>query len=258
MNTSGSGTGSTLRHVVAAVASSMRAGRVEAAATGRSSAPMTRFVTISREAGAGGGTLGQRLAERLNRFDSTDPPWACFDRELVEKVASDHQMSAALIDALEEQDHSWLSDFFSGLSLGGPASDHSEAKVYERVAKTIRAIAGVGRVIIVGRGGVFITRNMPGGLHLRLVAPLFYRVENMARLLGCSEREAEQEIHRRDRNREAFYRRYFSEWRLTPDVFTMTLNTAPIDEERMIDAILPLIVARAGHNQLPEATKVST
>ena len=40
----------------------------------------------------------------------------------------------------------------------------------------VRALAEVGRVIIVGRGGVFITRDLPGGIHVRLVAPREWRV----------------------------------------------------------------------------------
>jgi hypothetical protein len=47
-----------------------------------------------------------------------------------------------------------------------------------------------------------------------------------------------------ERNREAFHRRHFPSATLSPDMFAMTLNTAEIDEERLIQVILPLLVEK--------------
>ena len=66
------------------------------------------FVTISREAGAGGSTLARGLVEALNRRDTGSPPWQSFDRKLVEKVAEDFKITRRLVDSLEDCSHNWL------------------------------------------------------------------------------------------------------------------------------------------------------
>lgn len=197
------------------------------------------FITISREAGAGGRNLMRRLIDRLNEIDPPGPgqtPWAGFDKELVEKVSQDHKMHKTLVDLLGEQCHSWLYDVFAGLS-----SQTTESEVYRRVAETIRGLAQGGRAVIVGRGGAMITQNMPRGVHIQIVAPFEYRAEQMARSLGGDLRHAANEVQRIDQNRASFYNRYWPNSPLSPSLFTATFNYAAISEQTMVDAILPLV-----------------
>src|SRR5687768_9533551 len=58
------------------------------------------FVTVSRQAGAGGRTFAKLLVERLNALDGSERPWAVWDRELVEKVAADHHIPEAVVEQL--------------------------------------------------------------------------------------------------------------------------------------------------------------
>src|SRR4051812_37593333 len=183
------------------------------------------FVTISRQAGAGGRTLAKRLAERLNALGGGGGDvWSPWDHELVEKVSKEHDLSQMLVEALEDARHAWAQDFLGGLDPSEARPD--EFKVYRRVAHTVRGLSGVGGAIIVGRGGVFVTRDLPGGVHIRLVAPRADRIENMARRLDVSTAEAARWGTEVDRNREAFYRRHWPGKALTPETFTITLNTA--------------------------------
>jgi hypothetical protein len=109
------------------------------------------------------------------------------------------------------------------------------------VASTVRALALVGRCVVVGRGGVYATADLPRGVHVRLVAPLPHRIERTQRLRGLSAKEAAAEVNRIDRHRETFHRRYWSDKALLPEIFTVTLNAAQVEDERMADCILPLI-----------------
>ena len=201
------------------------------------------FVTISRQAGAGGNTLAEHLVERLNLLDP-DPerPWTCWDRELVERVAADHHISQELIDSIEETQRTWLSEFFTGLSFSEAAQQLDELAIYRRVGVTVRALAQLGRVVIVGRGGVCITRSMPGGTHIRLVAPLNGAIEFMMRKLNASRDRASEQVRQLDRNRESFYRRYWPNHPLDAEMFHMTLNTANLTEQQVVECMLPLIV----------------
>jgi len=204
------------------------------------------FVTISRQAGAGGRTLARRLGERLDALaigvgDDRERAWSAWDHELVEKVAKEHDLSQGLVGALEDSRHQWVQDFLAGFSAGSAKLHPEEFKIYRRVAHTIRGLANLGGAIIVGRGGVFITRDLPGGVHVRLVAPLADRIENMAHRLDVSTAEATKWVKDVDHNREAFYRRHWPGKELTPETFTITLNTAGLTEEQMVSAVMPLI-----------------
>lgn len=201
--------------------------------------PTMHFVTISREGGAGGRSLGQRLVERLNALDPGSEPWTLWDRELVEKVSADHHIALELVDSLGETHHGWMEEFLSSLSQ---VSDTDEAKVYRRVAMTIRALAHRGRAVIVGRGGVHITRQLPGGVHVRLVATFPDRVNFMIRQHGLTHEAAAAQVRELDRNRKAFFHRYWPKEVLDAEAFTITLNTGKLDENRAVECLLPLIV----------------
>ena len=200
----------------------------------------TPFVTISRQAGAGGRSLARLLVERLNTIDSGERPWALWDRELLERITEEHHIPAALVESLEHP-RPWLEDLLAGISLSNDAANMDEFQVYRRVASTVRGLARAGRSVIVGRGGVYATSDLPGGVHVRLVAPLEYRVARMARLMKVSEAKAAAEIHRLDRHREAFHRRYWPGKALMAELFTITLNSAAITEDQMVASILPLV-----------------
>jgi hypothetical protein len=201
------------------------------------------FVTISRQAGAGGRTLAWALADRLNALDPGERPWTVWDRELVEKVAREEHIPVTLIESLELEGprRNAFQDFLASLSARNDPADLDEFQVFRRVANTVRALARAGRTIIVGRGGVYATADLAGGVHVRLVAPLQGRVAHMAGVLNFSERDAASEVRRIDRYRETFHRRYWPDKALLPEIFTITLNTARAGEGQMVESILPLI-----------------
>jgi hypothetical protein len=199
------------------------------------------FVTISRQAGAGGVTLANRLVEHLNRVDPGELPWTAWDKELVQKVAEEHHISQALVETMEDHGQSWLQEFLGGLRIGESAESASELRVFWKTATAIRAIAQVGRCVIVGRGASFITARMPGGVRIRLVAPLAFRIRNYASIFGVSPAEAEVRVKELDHNRDAFYRRHWPGQTLCPENFTATFNAATIGEVELVNAVAAMI-----------------
>src|SRR5690554_5620412 len=79
--------------------------------------PPTPFITISREVGAGAHELAHRLVEHLNEVDPGEVPWTAWDRELVEKVAADHNISQELIESLGTREYNWLTDLIEGFAI---------------------------------------------------------------------------------------------------------------------------------------------
>ena len=132
-------------------------------------------------------------------------------------------------------------DFLSGLSAGDHSDSVDEAAVFKKVASTMRALASAGRVVLVGRGGVFITRQMPGGVHVRLVAPLEKRIERLAEHLSISREQAAAKVREMTRTRDELYRRYWPHEPLRPDLFTATLNSAELSPEAIVRVVVDLV-----------------
>jgi cytidylate kinase len=210
--------------------------RSHEAALGRIPPGSRPFVTILREAGAGGSALAQALAEALAAREPGSH-WQSFDRELVEKVAADHGISAPLVESLEEASHTWLDK----LLHSGPESDFG---VYRRVAETMRALAEVGGAVLVGRGGVFVTRDLPGGIHVRLVAPRDWRIRRLAKARGLSAAEAERVVRETEEHRAAFYRSRWPDKDVAADHFHVTYNMAGVEPGRIVESLLAVVPRR--------------
>jgi cytidylate kinase len=80
-------------------------------------------------------------------------------------------------------------------------------------------------VIIVGRAGASLTRHLPGGLHLRLVASLPARVRRMMAVKDVSEKEARRAVAERDRARADLVESYFHRDINDPLLYDMVWNT---------------------------------
>ncbi|MEX2672181.1 MAG: cytidylate kinase-like family protein [Phycisphaeraceae bacterium] len=206
----------------------------------RKGGPTLPFVTISREAGAGALSLGEQLVEHLNQTHHQGPPWELYDQRLVEQVAQEHHLPPEWVDMLEERDFSWLSELFAGLDLRGD-TEINEFTVYRRVSETIRRLARRGNVVIVGRGGAYITADLREAVHIRLVAPRAYRIANLARRRGLDRDEAEYEMERLDENRRSFYDRYWPGRSQGPENYTITLNTHNLADQTMVRSVMPLL-----------------
>lgn len=198
------------------------------------------FFTISRQAGAGGEPLAHRLSERLNLVEPGERHWSAFDRELVERVASDHNLSAELIESIGQGGRNWLEDLFETMTTR-PLMRTGELELYRMIAETVLALAEVGRVVLVGQGAAFITQQRTGGIHVRLVAPLSHRIEQAAWALQLTRREALEYIRRTERRRELFFRRFWPNQSLSAESFTVTFNTAHSTADQQVDALIAML-----------------
>ncbi len=227
------------RMIVAAVRSTERPGLVTGAEQEHAVHP---YVTISRQAGAGGTTFGQLLTERLNRGDAGKRPWRGFGRDLVEQVARERRIPPHLVRDLEDASRNWLMDVIDSLQITETAPD--ETTFYHHVRLAILSLARSGRVILVGRGAPFITESVGGGIHLYLVAPREVRIERMADQLGLSHDAAAERVREIDEGRESFRRRYWRHRPFGPEAVTLTINTGAGTMEEFVDTVIPLIRSR--------------
>jgi cytidylate kinase len=201
------------------------------------------FVTISREAGSGARNIGLLLAERLNAHEKTDHPWQALDRELVERIAADHNISADLVASLEQSSHTWITEFLQGLSHTDKVP--SDMAVVKRVIETVRALARAGHVILIGLGSSFMARDIEGGLHIRLVGPFEVRAANLASHENISIEEARKRVQLIDHERLAYFHRFWPGQQIAPDLFHAVFNVGYLKNEEIVAAIETLIRGRS-------------
>lgn len=227
--------------LISAQSEAWRRRNLEAKAESR--LPVSRpFITISRQFGCGAFPLAEAIAARLNQEEAQDPPWAVYDRALVERIAADHKLSEELVEALGKKNRSELEESVLGLL----DSFTPELKVYRSTMATIRALAMFGRAVIVGRGGAIVTRSLPGGLHIRLIAPFEWRVERTREIFKMEGPKAEDYVRKMDEERESFLQKYFHCDAGDLNHYHLILNNALMKPENMLEAVAGAVDCSSG------------
>jgi len=202
------------------------------------------FITISRQAAAGGHLLAHVLTtDFLKCGGELFKGWHVFDRELCELVALDPSLHTSIEQLVGERYRSELTELFDGIFLG-------RSEQYRTLKKTfqiVRILALVGKVIIVGRSGAFVTRGMETGIHLRLVAPERNRIRWMMRKLKMSQEEASALAAKQDRERKRMVRTFFDADVEDPQRYDLTVNTATVSPHEI--SIVAIEVLRSRFNR---------
>jgi len=179
-----------------------------------------RFVTISRQAGAGGTSVASALAEFLNA-EKPEVPWTVFDKELVKEVVRQHDLPPGIEKYLTEEKVSELQTIFTEFFGGATARRGLTA----RTSETIIQLAIMGNAILIGRGAHLVTWRLPGGFRVRLIASPDRRLDRIREITGKGPSDARPLMNRRDRGRRDYIRQYFRADVGNPLDYDLVLNT---------------------------------
>ncbi len=210
---------------------------------GQQLARIRPFVTISRQAGAGGHTLANMLIERFEQQDDTElfGGWEMFDQKLVKMVADDPDLTVSVESLLGEEYHRTADDFFRQILI---SSTHQDI-VADRMFRLVRLLAEVGEAVIVGRAGSEVTRDLGPSVSIRLVAPEDARVARMMKLRSLSEKKTLAAIDRQDSGRKRLLKRHFRVDIDDPLLYDATWNTDAVSFEAIADATIAVLRDRA-------------
>lgn len=192
------------------------------------------FLTLSREFGCEAFPLAEALAKKLNAAHPTPAGWEVYDRMLMEKIGEDYQLSEKLLESFETSISRELDDYLETLF----SKENLQIKAFHGLVRTVRALALQGNCIIVGRGGAILTRDLPGGVHIRLVASFDWRVKKMMDKRHLSQREAQDLIREADRAREGYIRKYLNKDHRDSGFYHLMINTERISRDVQIELIL--------------------
>lgn len=199
------------------------------------------FVTISRQAGAGGITVGEKLALHLDKELAHKCPWTVFDKNLVNEVVKDHNMTERMLPFLKERSIPEIQDTFEDVLRLHPA----QFTLVQKTNQTVLRLAEMGHAIIVGRGAPVITRGLAGGVHVRLVASFNKRKEHIMDYYKYNDKEAKDFIKKEDMGRAEYLKKYFDKNIDDPLLYDLVINTDDVSYDAAAWVIVQLVMEKA-------------
>jgi len=200
-------------------------------------------ITISREYGCPAKPIAQKLSELLSEIkdkSETKHQWRWYSKEILDESAKQLQIDPSKIKyVFNYEKKGMLEDFFSSFSQ----YYQSDRKIRNTIGKVIREIAMQGHAIIVGRGGIAVTRDLQKSLHINLVAPLEWRSVIISEKYNLTLEKARSTAIDIDKKRKEF-RDYFEGKNTdytSPDI-TYNCMTLSIDE--IVASIVNMVEAR--------------
>lgn len=205
------------------------------------SVPTNKFpgpvVTISRELGCSSKILAQKLTDKLNFTGNYEKkiPWRYISKEIMEESAKELGVDNAEIQhVFNYVQHGALEDLLLSYSRKFYKTDR---KIRNTIARVIRNFAEEGNSIIVGRGGVAITRDIPKSFHVHLEAPIDWRSLRISEKHKMTIEAAKKECVEIDKKRKQF-RDFFEGKGNDYTRFDMKFNCMTLDQEEITDIII--------------------
>ena len=191
-------------------------------------------ITISREPCAGGTTLGRSVAERLG--------FACWDQELLTRIAEQSGAVESILASVDERVHSSVMEFVRSLLVG---FEYTQDEYRMVLTKVVGAIAHQGAAVIVGRGGHLIL-GASRTLRVRVVCPTSERVARMVQRDGVTEAVATRRIREIGSDISAFMRHHFQQDAADPHNFDVIVNSGSLSITSATDVVVAAYRARFG------------
>ena len=195
-----------------------------------------KIITISREFGSGGRTIGHAVAEKLGI------PF--YDKELVEQVALESGFAPKFVE--EHGEHapgkSLFSYTFAHHGVPGVMNGLSTADFLWNIqCSVILQLAEQGPCVIVGRNADYILKDRQDCLHAFIYANQDFRADRIVRLYGESEKSPEARLQEKDKRRRVNYHHYTGRSWGDPHNYDICLDSSKIGVEACADMIVSLI-----------------
>ena len=192
------------------------------------------IITISRQFGSGGRTVGRMLAERLG------VPF--YDKELVKQVADETGFDVGFIE--ENGEFSPSKSIFSfAMSQGIPIMQNglSMSDFIFCIQRQVILKLAEQPCVIVGRGADYILRDREDCFNVFIHADIQSRAERIVKLYGESEKKPEQRLADKDKKRKIYYKHYTDrEWGDAKN-YDICLNSGKIGIDKCVELILDAI-----------------
>lgn len=168
-------------------------------------------ITINRELGSGGRTVGEKLAAKLG------VPY--YDKALINALMEKYKVEADTIEKIKGQKQIWWREFIRavivGQNAGSGAEDYLEMggedpnlisteQVFKAEAEILRGLAEAESCVIAGRSGFFVLKDHPNHFSILIQASMEHRIERVMERQGLSREDAIKAIDKVDKQRENY------------------------------------------------------
>ena len=203
-------------------------------------------ITINRELGSGGRTVGRKLAERLGvEF---------YDKAVIKGLQEKYHLTVEEIERLKGRSQGWWADFKRQLRIGpGLSSKYyipqmgSEPEpietddVFKAETEILNGIVADESCVVAGRSGFYVFRNHPNHLSILILASMPHRVKRVMREQNMTEDEAIKTIEKVDKMRENYVNKYTGTSRYDTRNYHLIITMDEIDEDDAVDIIIDYI-----------------
>ena len=190
-------------------------------------------ITISREFGCQAYPLAEALHKRLNGQAPDESEWTMLDRLLLEEIAKKSGYAKSELEYITQ-----VNPTFQSMITTFMGREHADPfEVFFYIKKTVRYFARAGNCIIVGRGGVCLTQDMSNIFHVRLTAPLSFKLKTIMAYLGNTEGKAREHIAARQTERDDFTRHFTKMDLSDPHLYHLLINNDKFSVDEMADII---------------------
>lgn len=195
-----------------------------------------KIITISREFGSGGRSIGHKVAELLNI------PF--YDKELVDQIALESGFAPKFVE--EHGEHSpgksLLSYAFAPQGIPGVMNGLSTADFLWNVqCSVILQLAEKGPCVIVGRNADYILKDRSDCLHAFIHASMDFRADRIVRLYGESEKSPAARLQEKDKRRKVNYQHYTGRTWGQAQNYDICLNSGILGVERCAEFIVDIV-----------------
>jgi cytidylate kinase len=202
------------------------------------------IITINRELGSGGRTVGSKLAEKLGvEF---------FDKAVIKGLQEKFHLSVYDIEKLKGAKQNWWTELKRQLIIGPGSANYYIPRdddvqpldtdtVFKVETEILKSIAAEESCVVAGRSGFFVLRDCPNRLSIFIRASMPFRLARVMRKQHVTEDEARKIIERVDTMRENYVKKYAKTSRYDTRNYDLIISVDGKTEDEIVDMILKYI-----------------
>jgi cytidylate kinase len=202
-------------------------------------------ITINREMGSGGRTIGRKLAEKLGvEF---------YYKSVIKGLQKEFNLTAEEIEKQKGREQGWWASIKRQLTASvvssnpylpqvADAADQIDTDdIFKAETEILRGIADDESCVVAGRSGFYIFRNHPNHMSILIQASMPHRIKRVANKQGISEEEARKAIEMVDQMRENYVNKYTHTSRYDTRNYDLVISMDELTEDDAVDIILETI-----------------
>ena len=195
------------------------------------------LVTISRQFGAGGLLLGERVCKKIG--------FRLIDEGSLNDIARNAKVSPDWLEAVEKEAASNALYLLSSIVSKGifyrtpglPSEEVERKKYIDTLTKIMKAMAEKGGYVIIGRGSQFILQDYPRSIHILLISEYEKRVRLVAETFKISDAKAMEMIREKEKERSALATHIFKKNMDDPSYYHLVINTGKVPLESAVEIV---------------------